>query len=136
MKDKNAILSQAVTHILLKCTFSPSLTGFDYLREVIERCCQKEGYQNLITDIYKEVALKDNCTPDKVEKRIRASLKDVKSRQGFLAVNEYFDALVYNCDRELPAQEAISLLVEMSKIEFAKRNNLQAKFEQTDGNAC
>ena len=137
MNMENLILNQSVTHILLKCAFSPSLLGFDYIREVVEKCCKKEnGYQNFITEIYKEVAESDNSTADKVDKRIRASLKDAKSRKGFLAMNEYFDERVYNGERDIPAQEAISILVEISKLEFAKRNTINAKDLQNAGNAC
>lgn len=134
---KNLILHQSITHILLKCSCSPSLMGFDYLREVIKECCQKEDcYQSSITEIYKKVAKQDNSSIEKVDKRIRAMLKDAQSRKGFLAMNEYFNEVVYNGNKFFPNQEAISLLVEMSNLEFNKRMESLAKLKQIRTNAC
>ena len=123
MDTNKLLLNQSVTHILLKCAFSPCMVGFDYIRAVVEKCCEKEsGYQSLIKDIFKEVAEKEKSSADKVDKRIRAVLKDAKARKGFYAMNEYFNEIVYNGKEEIPTQEAISMLVEMSKLEFAKRS--------------
>lgn len=134
---KNLILNQAITHILLKCSCSPSLMGFDYLRDVIKECCQNENfYQKNIGEVYKKVAMDNNSTIGKVDKRIRATIKDSQSRKGFLAVNEYFDEIVYNGNKDIPNQEAISLLVEISKLEYAKRMEGYAKLKQISLNAC
>lgn len=130
------VLHQSVTHILLKCLFSPSLMGFDYLRDIVTKCCrQKVDYQKLISKFYHEVACEDNCCIDKIDKRIRASLKDAYSRRGFFAMNEYFDDRVYSGDFLQP-HEAISLLVEMSKVEYQKQIQNYEKYLQKRGNAC
>ena len=122
MDINSLILNQSITHILLKCQFSPSLIGFDYIRGIVEKCCQKEkGYQTFIAEAFHEVANEEKSSCDRIDKRVRASLKDAKSRQGFLGMNEYFNEIIYNGQNDISPQEAISLLVEMSKLEFAKR---------------
>lgn len=134
---KNLILTQSITHILLKCECNPSLLGFDYLREVISKCCQRRNYyQSFMSEIYKEVAQETNSSIEKIDKRIRVLLKGAKARKGFFAMNEYFDEIVYNGSKNLRAQESISLLIEMSNIEFTKRISHYTGSEQIDRNAC
>lgn len=122
---KNALLNQSITHILLKCQLSPTMIGFDYIRDVVEKCCTNDiEFQKLVGTAYKEVAKQQKSSSDQVDKRIRAVLADAQSRKGFLAMNEYFDEVVYSGEKNLAPREAISFLVEMSKLEFAKRCNI------------
>lgn len=123
MSIEGAVLCQSVTHILLKCSFSPSLLGFDYIREVIEFCCEtKRDPLRVLTFALKEVAKRDGSSVNKIDKRIRASIKDAKRRQGLLGMNEYYSERVYEGD-EVRARETISYLVEMSRLEYEKRFN-------------
>lgn len=134
---KLLILNQAITHILLKCSCSPNLMGFDYLREVIRECCLKGNfYQSNIGEAYRRVARNNRSTVEKMDKRIRAMLKDAQSRKGFLAVNEYFNQVVYNGNKDIPNQKAIALLIEMSRLEFSKRMTNFEKLKHFSGNAC
>lgn len=119
---QNDIFSE-ITDIMMKLGLRPKLHGFDYLREVIALCYQKDMEEEKLTvEIYPKVAKKYEVSDMVVERSIRLLIQDSFDDRRLLGLNTLYDCVVYDGTYNFSNSELISIITEILKLNHLKRN--------------
>lgn len=107
-KDKDKEIYESTTHMLLALKLQPEIAGFDYLREAIVLVYKdKKLAESGIKKLYSIVADNFNVSSNIVEKAIRTIVDGGYFSMGALAINEFFDEIVYT--HNLPISNALAI---------------------------
>lgn len=102
-----------ITRVLVDLKLKPNLKGFHYLRKAIELCIEDYSYlRSVTTRLYPAVGKFYNVSPSLVERCIRNAIDKAYQEGGLLAVNTFYNMLVYSNDKKFTNSELIGIIVE------------------------
>ena len=106
-----------ITSIILDIGINPKSAGFNYLRDACLIHHNKEiADEKFTTEIYPKVSKKYSVSSLVVERGIRQSIFESFQVGGLLAINEIYNALVFDNKKTFSNGEVIAIVGEIIKL--------------------
>ena len=111
-----------VATILIEVGISPSLQGFNYLKDAI---LLYKKYNGVMKDVIKEVAKKNDASHFKIEKAMRFALNDARDRSDFNRLNATLQIEYIKPNTTISAKEFIVLISEYINNDYFRNEILK-----------